>query len=366
MFLAEITFNYKFYREVEMSLILKNMQGEVAYDSVNFPDFDGVSISDFINYCVMNEFNLSEIDFSYLSLEKVNFNKTCLIKSKFNFTELKYVDFSCCDLTNVVFKNSELNMCVFIEADLSQTKFENSYFNICSFNKSKFLKSLFSKVNFNQCSFDESVFECTPMYKTHFVEVSFKKVDIINMNAENVTFHFTKLSNIRIKYAIFKFTSFCQCDFYRSTFTSVQFEYNNMVECDFEKSIFKEVKFDDSILKNNSFKDSSFKGTSLYGLYIGNKNLLTNTFEATSFSSTFFMPFYKRNISYKIVRGNVYIEIGCKVNTMEYWDKFFRPSSKLCFETPRNSSEFKLIQANYASIRAYIRTLGDLLPGKNK
>lgn len=69
-----------------MSLILKNMQGEVAYDSVNFPDFDGVSISDFINYCVMNEFNLSEIDFSYLSLEKVNFNKTCLIKSKFNFT----------------------------------------------------------------------------------------------------------------------------------------------------------------------------------------------------------------------------------------------------------------------------------------
>jgi Pentapeptide repeats (8 copies) len=46
------------------------------------------------------------------------------------------------------------------------------------------------------------------------------------------------------------------------------------------------------------------------------------------------------------------IKIGCKVKSIEDWDKFFE--SDEVYETPRNDNDFKQIQAVYEAYKAYL------------
>ena len=47
------------------------------------------------------------------------------------------------------------------------------------------------------------------------------------------------------------------------------------------------------------------------------------------------------------------IGIGCKVKSIKEWDAFFKSSEK--FETPRDSEDFKRIEASYKAYKAYFK-----------
>jgi hypothetical protein len=58
--------------------------------------------------------------------------------------------------------------------------------------------------------------------------------------------------------------------------------------------------------------------------------------------------------SHGITNGNL-IHIGCVNRTIEDWDKFFDSDEEI--ETPRNTPEFKQIQAVYEAYKAYLTFL---------
>ena len=49
------------------------------------------------------------------------------------------------------------------------------------------------------------------------------------------------------------------------------------------------------------------------------------------------------------------VHIGCKKRTIEEWDAFFASNDEI--ETPRNTDEFKQIEAVYNAYKAYLQTL---------
>lgn len=61
------------------------------------------------------------------------------------------------------------------------------------------------------------------------------------------------------------------------------------------------------------------------------------------------------------LRADNSIIIGCQTKTREQWDAWFAGDEE--FETPRNSEEFKLIEANYIGFIAYAEQL-NLIPKK--
>lgn len=62
------------------------------------------------------------------------------------------------------------------------------------------------------------------------------------------------------------------------------------------------------------------------------------------------MPIYCK-WSHGITNENL-IHIGCEKRTIEEWDVFF--ASKETLSTPRNTSEFKQIEAVYLAYKAYL------------
>jgi hypothetical protein len=65
------------------------------------------------------------------------------------------------------------------------------------------------------------------------------------------------------------------------------------------------------------------------------------------------MPIYCKWI-HGITSGNL-IHIGCEKRTIEDWDIFF--ASDEIISTPRNTPEFKQIEAVYNAYKAYLQTL---------
>ena len=78
-----------------------------------------------------------------------------------------------------------------------------------------------------------------------------------------------------------------------------------------------------------------------------------NLFEA--YLSEAYLPiFCKWRVSYT-TDGTV-VKIGCKFKTVAEWDEWFSGSGE--FDTPRDSEDFRRIEAEYLAVKAYITHLG--------
>ena len=65
-----------------------------------------------------------------------------------------------------------------------------------------------------------------------------------------------------------------------------------------------------------------------------------------------YLPMYSKWVfSFK----NDNLSIGCKTKTIEGWDKFFKSNEE--FETPRDTQEFRQIQAMYLAHKTYYEFL---------
>lgn len=112
------------------------------------------------------EIDLSELNFSYLTLDNVDFSDVDLNSSSFADTHLSLVNFSNADLTSVEFTRATVLECDFSEAILTGADYSYATIHYCNFTDADmaggvFLESdlsnsdLAGTYNLNACRFDD-------------------------------------------------------------------------------------------------------------------------------------------------------------------------------------------------------------------
>lgn len=110
--------------------------------------------------------DLSETDFSSLSIEGAEFVNADLTSSTFSDTHLSEVKFEACDLTSVDFTRAEIVECSFNESVLNGTDFSYAKVDYCNFSDTDMAGAIFQGAeltnsdlsmaeNLSACRFDE-------------------------------------------------------------------------------------------------------------------------------------------------------------------------------------------------------------------
>jgi len=121
----------------------------------------------FNNELKNNEIDLSETDFSNISVEGAVFDNTDLTSSSFSDSQLTDVKFLGCDLTSVDFTRTTLVECSFNESVLNGTDFSYARVDYCSFNDADLAGAILREADFtdsdlslsenlNACRFDDT------------------------------------------------------------------------------------------------------------------------------------------------------------------------------------------------------------------
>lgn len=100
--------------------------------------------------------DLSETDFSNLTLEGVVFNNADLSSSSFADSQLTDVKFTGCDLTSVDFTRTKLIECIFSESVLNGTDFSYSAVNYCGFPDSDLAGAIIREADLSNSDFSMS------------------------------------------------------------------------------------------------------------------------------------------------------------------------------------------------------------------
>jgi len=100
--------------------------------------------------------DLSEIDFSNLNIEGVEFVNVDLTSSSFADGHLVNVKFSDCDLTSVDFTRVNLVECSFIESTLNGADFSYSTADYCNFSDSDLAGAIFQGADLTNSDFSMS------------------------------------------------------------------------------------------------------------------------------------------------------------------------------------------------------------------
>jgi hypothetical protein len=103
---------------------------------------------------------------------------------------------------------------------------------------------------------------------------------------------------------------------------------------------------------NLTFADLSC--SNLTGANLSGSNLTFADLSCSNLTGASFNIFSKWNVSYTKNKAGYSINIGCKTNTIQDWDKFFSADCTEKFDTERDTYEFKLIKAHYESVRDFI------------
>lgn len=112
------------------------------------------------------EIDLSEMDFSYLTLSDVDFSGVDLNSSSFADSTLSSINFNSADLTSIDFTRASINESDFSEAVLTGADFSYAKVNYCNFTDADMAGSVFQEsdlsnsdlsgcYNLNACRFDE-------------------------------------------------------------------------------------------------------------------------------------------------------------------------------------------------------------------
>lgn len=110
--------------------------------------------------------DLSELDFSYLTLSDINFSDTDLNSSSFADTHLSSMNFKGADLTSIDFTRATIVESDFTEATLTGADYSYAKINYCNFTDADMAGGVFQEsdlsdsdfagsFNLNACRFDE-------------------------------------------------------------------------------------------------------------------------------------------------------------------------------------------------------------------
>ena len=105
-------------------------------------------------------------------------------------------------------------------------------------------------------------------------------------------------------------------------------------------------------LSGADLSDANLSGADLSGADLSDANLSGANLSGANLSGA-----EKISIHCKWTHGitDGMVHIGCKKRTIEEWDAFFASNDEI--ETPRNTDEFKQIEAVYNAYKAYLQTL---------
>ena len=113
-------------------------------------------VEEFINYLKGGEVDLSEVDFSNISVEGAIFDNADLTSSSFSDSQLTDVKFIECDLTSVDFTRSNLIECSFNESVLNGTDFSYSRLDYCNFAEADLAGAIFLEADLSNSDFSAS------------------------------------------------------------------------------------------------------------------------------------------------------------------------------------------------------------------
>ncbi|MEY4126083.1 MAG: hypothetical protein RL737_272 [Bacteroidota bacterium] len=117
---------------------------------------------------------------------------------------------------------------------------------------------------------------------------------------------------------------------------------------DLSDAYLRGANLSDAYLINADLRAAYLSGADLSGADLINANLIN-----ADLSNVIKMPIFCK-WTHGITNGNL-IHIGCEKRTIEDWDAFF--ASDEIISTPRNTPEFKQIEAVYNAYKAYLKTL---------
>lgn len=123
----------------------------------------------------INDLHCSDEEISYISAQRVDFNRSKLTNCRFEN----------CDLTGASFIGCELTGCTFVECTFNGAYFRDTRLTDCSASGCSFTKALFRKSElcggfYRYANFSDSVFESTSLSdvtlaESAFIQVKFKK-----------------------------------------------------------------------------------------------------------------------------------------------------------------------------------------------
>ena len=112
------------------------------------------------------------------------------------------------------------------------------------------------------------------------------------------------------------------------------------------------ANFRGAYLTSADLRCADFTGADLAGAYLTSSDLRGAELTSADLTGAIKLPIYCK-WSHGITDG--LIHIGCENRSIEDWDIFF--NSNQVIQTPRNTEEFKKIQAVYLAYRAYLTHL---------
>jgi len=104
-------------------------------------------------------------------------------------------------------------------------------------------------------------------------------------------------------------------------------------------------------LGDANLRDANLRDTDLRDADLRDANLRGANLRGADLRGAYVPMFSKWMFSFK----NDRLSIGCKTNTIKGWDKFFKSNEE--FETPRDTQEFRQIQAMYLAHKTYYEFL---------
>ena len=136
----------------------------------------------------------------------------------------------------------------------------------------------------------------------------------------------------------------------------------NLENADLRNADLRNADLYNANLENADLRNADLRNADLYNANLGNADLRNANLENadlrnadlgnTKNKDASCLPIYcKWSFS---IKGNL-IKIGCKEKTIKEWDGFF--NSGEVYDTPRDSEEFKRIQAVYEGLKAYMQFL---------
>ena len=107
----------------------------------------------------------------------------------------------------------------------------------------------------------------------------------------------------------------------------------------------------------DAIEEAAKRNTNLSGADLSDANLSGADLSDANLSGANLSGAEKISIHCKWTHGitDGMVHIGCKKRTIEEWDAFFASNDEI--ETPRNTDEFKQIEAVYNAYKAYLQTL---------
>jgi hypothetical protein len=116
------------------------------------------------------------------------------------------------------------------------------------------------------------------------------------------------------------------------------------------------ASLDRANLAGANLDGASLVGASLVGASLDGANLDGANLDGANLVGASLPIYCKWSVTWSTVDAKISVAIGCKSKSIDDWDAWFSGSEQ--FDTPRDTDDFRRINANYLAVRAYLVAMG--------